>query len=176
VEAPRARITPLAPQKFGFQFTGDQETHDAYECVRNLLSHEVPTGEMALVFKCALKIAEAELKKRRLAATDRPAPSRGSADSRHIPAAVKRAVAERDREQCAFVSDAGKRCEERRFLEYDHEVPVARGGEATVENIRLRCRAHNQHAAERAFGTEFMNRKRQEAGGQVPKRPARPRG
>jgi len=37
-------MIPLAPQKFGSQFTGDQETHDAYERVRNLLSHEVPTG------------------------------------------------------------------------------------------------------------------------------------
>ena len=44
VEVPRARMIPLAPQKFGSQFTGDQETHDAYERVRNLLSHEVPTG------------------------------------------------------------------------------------------------------------------------------------
>jgi hypothetical protein len=157
-------MIPLAPQKFGFQFTGDQETHDAYERVRNLLSHEVPTGEMALVFKRALRIAEAELMKRRFAATDRPGPSRGSADPRHIPAAVKRAVAGRDREQCSFVSDSGKRCEERRFLEYDHEIPVARGGEATVENIRLRCRAHNQYAAERAFGAGFMDDKRRESG------------
>jgi hypothetical protein len=158
-------MTPLAPRRFGFQFTGDQETHDAYEHVRDLLSHEVPTGEMALVFKSVLKLAEAQLMKRRFAATDRPGPLRGSADPRHIPAAVRRAVAERDREQCSFVSDAGKRCQERRFLEYDHEIPVACGGEATVENIQLRCRAHNLYAAERAFGAEFMDRKRQEAGG-----------
>jgi hypothetical protein len=167
VEAPRARMTPLAPQKFGFQFTGDQETRDSYERVRNLLSHEIPTGEMALVFKCALRIAEAELMKRRFAATDRPGPARGGADPRHIPAVVKRAVAERDRERCSFVSDAGKRCKARRFLELDHEIPVARGGEATAENIRLLCRAHNQHAAERAFGAEFMDQKKREAGRRV---------
>jgi hypothetical protein len=29
-----------------------------------------------------------------------------------------------------------------------------------VTGIRLRCRAHNQYAAECAFGTEFMRRKR----------------
>ena len=171
VETPRARMTPLAPQRFGFQFTGDQETYDAYEHVRDLLSREVPTGEMAQVFKSVLKLAEAQLMKRRFAATDRSGPARGSADPRHIPAAVKRAVAERDREQCSFVSDAGRRCEERRFLEYDHEIPVACGGEATVENLRLRCRAHNQHAAERAFGAEFMDRKRREAGGRVAETP-----
>ena len=29
-----------------------------------------------------------------------------------------------------------------------------------IENLRLRCRAHNQYEAERAFGAEFMNQKR----------------
>ena len=157
VEAPRARVVPLAPQRFGFQFTGDQVTHDLYEQFRALMSNEVPTGEMALVFKAALKIAVAERAKRKFASTDRPSQSRGSADSRHIPAAVRRAVHERDGGQCTFVSDSGKRCESRRFLEFDHEIPVANGG-----NIRLLCRAHNQHGAACAFGAEFMERKRGE--------------
>jgi hypothetical protein len=43
-------------------------------------------------------------------------------------------------------------------------VPVARGGDATVENLRLLCRAHNQHAAERAFGADFMAEKREARG------------
>ena len=40
---------------------------------------------------------------------------------------------------------------------------VARGGAATVSTIRLRCRAHNQYAAECTFGAEFMSRKREAA-------------
>ena len=40
---------------------------------------------------------------------------------------------------------------------------MARGGEATVEGVRLRCRAHNQFAAECAFGAGFMEHKRHEA-------------
>ena len=32
-----------------------------------------------------------------------------------------------------------------------------------VDRMRLRCRAHNQYEAERAFGVGFMNRKRHEA-------------
>ena len=39
---------------------------------------------------------------------------------------------------------------------------MARGGRATVDRMRLRCRAHNQYEAERAFGAEFMNGKRHE--------------
>jgi hypothetical protein len=38
--------------------------------------------------------------------------------------------------------------------------PVARGGEATADRMRLRCRAHNQFEAERTFGTEFMRHQR----------------
>jgi hypothetical protein len=62
-------MTPLAPQRYGFQFTGDQETRVLYEDVRDLLSHQIPSGEMALVFKRVLEIAKAELKKRKYAST-----------------------------------------------------------------------------------------------------------
>lgn len=156
-------MVPLAPQKFGFQFTGDPQTRELYEELRALMSHEVPSGEMALVFKRALQVAVDQYKKRRFAATDRPGAPRGSNDTRHIPAAVKRAVCERDKDQCAFVSETGKRCGSRHRLEFDHIEAVARGGTSTVENVRLLCRAHNQHAAERAFGAEFMENKRAEA-------------
>ena len=61
------------------------------------------------------------------------------------------------------MSDRGKRCEARTRLEFDHIEPVARGGRATVGGLRLRCRAHNQYAAECTLGTEFMSGKRQEA-------------
>jgi hypothetical protein len=40
---------------------------------------------------------------------------------------------------------------------------VARGGQATVDNLRLRCRSHNQYDAECTFGAGFMERKREEA-------------
>ncbi len=164
--APPPKMTPLAPQRFGFQFTGDQETRELYEHVRALLSHEVPTGEMALVFRAALKLAATALEKRKFAATTRPRRARSTKSVRHIPAAVKRAVWERDEGRCTFVSDGGNRCAARTRLEFDHREAVACGGESTTENIRLLCRAHNQHAAERAFGSEFMERKRSEARGE----------
>jgi len=61
------------------------------------------------------------------------------------------------------VSETGRRCPARKPLEFDHVLEVARGGEATVADIRLRCRAHNQYQAERTFGAGFMQRKRDEA-------------
>ena len=48
-------------------------------------------------------------------------------------------------------------------LEFDHIVPAAHGGAATVANLRLRCRTHNQYEAERTFGANVMREKRQEA-------------
>ncbi|TMQ69919.1 MAG: HNH endonuclease, partial [Candidatus Eisenbacteria bacterium] len=80
-----------------------------------------------------------------------------------MPALARRAVWQRDGGRCTFVSAKGHRCEARDHLEYDHVVPVARGGRATTDNLRLRCRAHNQYAAEREFGDAFMDRKRRAA-------------
>jgi len=76
---------------------------------------------------------------------------------------VKRAVWVRDQGQCTFVGERGERCPSRRFLEFDHVDPVARGGQATVAGVRLRCRGHNQYEAERTFGAGFMSDKREQA-------------
>jgi hypothetical protein len=61
------------------------------------------------------------------------------------------------------VSESGHRCAARKLLEFDHVQEVARGGRATEANIRLRCRAHNQYAAECTFGAGFMREKREAA-------------
>jgi 5-methylcytosine-specific restriction endonuclease McrA len=75
---------------------------------------------------------------------------------RYVPAAVRRAVAERDRECCAYVDDEGRRCRETSALELHHLTPHARGGPPTEANLSLRCRAHNRLAAESDFGREFI--------------------
>jgi 5-methylcytosine-specific restriction endonuclease McrA len=50
----------------------------------------------------------------------------------------------------------GKRCNSTWDLEIDHIVPYAGGGDNSPENLRLLCRKHNMHQAERIYGTEFM--------------------
>ena len=82
--------------------------------------------------------------------------------SRHIPNEVKRQVLDRDSMRCSFISDCGKRCEERGMLEFHHDEPHARGGACTAENIKLMCRAHNGLLAERDFGPLFMAQRVQE--------------
>jgi 5-methylcytosine-specific restriction endonuclease McrA len=75
-----------------------------------------------------------------------------------IPAAVKRAVWERDGGRCTYVSPGGRRCEDRRRLEFDHIEPVALGGRSTVDGLRLRCKSHNTLHAEETFGRGYMAR------------------
>jgi hypothetical protein len=58
----------------------------------------------------------------------------------------------RDGGRCAFVAKGGRRCAERSYLEFHHCKPFAMGGEATLANIALRCRAHNVHEAELMYG------------------------
>ena len=49
-----------------------------------------------------------------------------------------------------------KRCEAIHRLEFDHVTPRAFGGQNTVGNLRLLCRAHNNLAAKDAMGKEFI--------------------
>jgi hypothetical protein len=44
------------------------------------------------------------------------------------------------------------RCKEQAFLEFHHGEAHARGGPATLDNIALHCRRHNQYEAELVFG------------------------
>src|SRR5206468_2882685 len=164
VEAP-PKVAPLSPQRYALQLTIAQSTHDKLRYAKELLSHQVPSGDLAEVLERTLDIAIGQLEKRKFAATRRPRRRRRgpTANHRYIPAEVKRAGWQRDGGQCTFVGPDGHRCGSRRFLEFDHVEPVARGGRATVEGLRLYCRLHNQYEAERTFGSEFMSTKREEA-------------
>src|SRR6185369_10728877 len=83
--------------------------------------------------------------------------------TRYCPAAVARAVFLRDGKRCSYVSKDGRRCSARRCLELDHVDPFAVGGECTLENLRLRCRAHNQRYARLYFGDARVSVARNES-------------
>jgi hypothetical protein len=157
----RGKVMPLAPRRYGLQFTIGQATHDKLRHAQALLGHQIPSGDIAQVFDWALDALIAHLEKQKFAATDRPRQRpRPTTSRRHILAHVKRIVRQRDGGRCTFVSDTGQRCAARTRLEYDHVAPVAHGGQATAGNLRLRCRTHNHYEAEQAFGVEFMKTKR----------------
>ena len=137
------------------QFTVSRATHDRLRRVQDLLRHSIPNGDPAAIFDRALTLLLVDLEKAKLAATDRPRAARSTARrSRHIPAAVRREVWKRDGARCAFVGTQG-RCEQRDFLEFHHLAPYAAGGATVVENLELRCRAHNVYEAEKYFGARL---------------------
>ena len=170
------------PERFLLRLMIEKGTLERLRYFQALLSHAIPSGDLERVLDQALQLAIPQLEKRKFGAVRRAKQeqvkevgavrkaagarrSRKSLRKRHIPAHVRRAVWERDQRRCTFASASGKRCDERRFLEFDHIDPFVRGGKSTIDGLRLRCRAHNQYEAERVFGAEFMARKRREASG-----------
>jgi 5-methylcytosine-specific restriction endonuclease McrA len=71
-------------------------------------------------------------------------PGPDEARTRHIPAAIRRKVYERDRGRCQFRSPEGRPCHTTHALQLDHIHPYARGGPSSPENLRLLCGAHNR--------------------------------
>jgi len=159
----RSDIAPLSPERYKVQFTASEAMHKNLRQAQDLLRHRIPDGDVARVFEIALQVLLEKLERQKLAATDRPRKSRGvSSGSRAIPAEVKRAVWNRDDGRCAFVAESGRRCKETAFLEFHHIVPFARGGQAVLDNIALRCRAHNQYEVRLECGLRDMPLRRRE--------------
>jgi 5-methylcytosine-specific restriction endonuclease McrA len=145
-------IAPLAPIRYSIKVTVSAEAHDHLRRAQDLLRHVIPSGDPALIVERALTLLVAHVERTRCAHTARPRRSPAARPgSRHVPAAVRRAVWARDNGQCAFVGHDG-RCRARGFLEIHHVIPFAAGGETVVDNLQLRCRAHNAYEAEEFFG------------------------
>ena len=160
---PRARVAPLSKGKYLLQGTIPESLYEKLRYIQALDSHTARSEDLMAVLESCADARITELEKRRLGATSRPRPQASSSDPRYIPLAVRRAVWERDGGQCTFTSEDGHPCGSHKYLQFDHIIPRAHGGEATVENTRLRCRAHNQYEAERIFGAGFMEMKREAA-------------
>ncbi len=151
---PAARsATPLAPERYRIQLTVSRETHDRFLRAQALLRHALPSGDAAEIFDRALKLLVEDLERTKAAQVTHPRLSpQGDGTSRQIPASVRREVWRRDDGRCGFVGPHG-RCRETSMLEFHHVQPFAAGGLATVENIELRCRAHNAYEASLFFGS-----------------------
>ena len=156
----RAEVKPLAPERFKLQLTISHATHIKLRRIQNLLRHSVPDGDLEIIVDKALTLLLEDIERTKLAATLQPRSRAASRTAtRHIPAAVKRAVWDRDGGRCAFQGREG-RCQETGLLEFHHVVPYAAGGDTSVENLQLRCRAHNTLEAERWFGRPPLVRER----------------
>lgn len=174
---------PLSPRRYRLHVTIGHEAKGALDELKDLLSHQVPTADPAIIVEKALALLLTETKRKRAALVKRP---RVNARKRHdrrkhglteksadddkdakrtrvIPSHVRRAVFERDGGRCAFIDDNGRRCGSAWQVELHHCMPFGRDGPHSVENIELRCRAHNQYEAELEFGKAFMEKRRRSA-------------
>jgi len=175
-EEHRPAIAPLSEETFRVQFTASRALRDKLRQAQDLLRHRVPDGDLACIFERALDLLIEQVKKERFAVGRKPRqPPTDAAhepSSRHIPDAVKRVVYERDGGRCTFIDERGRGCTARGNLEFDHVDGFARTHLHDAERIRLLCRAHNQHAAEKIYGRAFMEQARLSGSRLVPGRAA----
>ncbi len=159
-----AVVQALAPARYKVQFTASADLHDKLERLRALMRSQVSDGDLAAIIEQAVTEKLERLEARRFARTHTPRKALSETDtspsSRHIPAAVRRAVHTRDGNRCRYVDEQGRRCTERDRLEYHHRHPFALGGDHSLRNVRLICRAHNAYLAEHDYGREAMARRR----------------
>ena len=165
----RPVVAPLAEDAFRVQFTVSRAVKDKLREAQDLLAHQLPGGDLAKVVEKALDLLIASEKKRQFGAGVRPKkpvtsrsprPASPRLASRHVPAAVRREVFERDGHRCTFVDERGHRCEATGGLELDHLDGFARVGVHEAQRISVRCGPHNQHAADKMYGRAFMQRAR----------------
>ena len=156
----RPHTQPLGGERYCVRFTADPKLHQQLQELRALMRHQVPDGDLGKILARAVSALLDQVRKRKYGETPAPRPTKPSAEhmSRHVPAAIRRAVVHRDGGGCSYVSPGGRRCSAREFLEFHHREPWARTPAHAVEGIALHCRAHNQHQACRDFGQRHMAR------------------
>jgi 5-methylcytosine-specific restriction endonuclease McrA len=179
-----ANLPPIAsPQRYQLQFSTVEEHVELVERAKALMARERPGVSLGELHLEAMKLLVTSLEKRKFAAGASPEPrhraakvpeprQRGDHDpslrqhgdqvanrhgrSRHVPAAIRREVYERDAARCSYVDNRGERCCETRYLELHHLAAFAQGGTHHAANLALRCAAHNRLAAEQDFGQALV--------------------
>ena len=163
------RPEPLSPERSRVQFTASRELRDKLERLQALTN-----ADLAAVIEAAVTEKLERIEAKRYGETKNPRKTIEETDtsprSRYIPAAVRRVVRRRDSDQCRFVDKHGRRCTERRGLEFHHHDPFGRGGDHDPAKISLMCRTHNAYLAEREYGKDVMDRFRR-SGGRVSESP-----
>jgi hypothetical protein len=158
------RVEPLSPGRYKVQFTASADLRDKLERLTALMRSSVPDGDLGAIIEHAVTEKLERLEARRFAKTNAPRKSLSDSDtspsSRHIPAAVRRIVHERDGGRCRYVDGQGRRCTARGLLEFHHRHPFGHGGDHSPDGISLLCRAHNRYLADIDYGRQPMAKHR----------------
>src|SRR5574341_2402481 len=165
--APRSTAEPLTADLRRLHVTVSARFMEKVEVAKDALSHSLPGADVEAILEAGLDLLiERAAKRKGIVRKPRKAPpsTAGSRTAirpegeRAIPAAVRREVWLRDGGRCQWPTSDGGVCGSTCRVQYDHIVPVARGGKSTVGNIRLACALHNDLAARQSFGDAWMDR------------------
>ncbi|MEQ1877905.1 MAG: HNH endonuclease signature motif containing protein [Bdellovibrionia bacterium] len=63
---------------------------------------------------------------------------------RPVAAKLKHQINLRDEARCIHTDKNGNRCQEKRWIQFHHIVPVSRGGRDTLENLATLCFGHHK--------------------------------
>jgi 5-methylcytosine-specific restriction endonuclease McrA len=159
VTRPAVRLEPIAREQHVLRVTVGAAFVQDLEAVRGALSHKLPAGGLEEVLHECLRMTLEMIERRRRGVGKKKVSKAPPVGSPYVPAAVRDQVWRRDEGRCAFVGSSGRRCHSRHRVQVHHLEPRAKGGAATAENLCLRCRAHNLHAAEQDYGRDYIARK-----------------
>jgi hypothetical protein len=172
IAAPASRpaaIEPLSPARYRVEFTASAELREKLLRLQALMRSSIPDADLATVVETAVTEKLQRLEAWRFGRTRSPRKSLSQTDTapktRHVPAALKRAVDERDGGRCRFTDAQGRRCTARAGLEFHHGRPWAVGGDHAPGGMSLLCRTHNRYLAKVDFGRKAVGAHRRTSPG-----------
>src|SRR5512138_983471 len=168
---PADSAEPLTAELSRLHITVSREFMETLDRTRDALSHSHPGASNEEILMACMELMLDRKAKQKGLLVKKPLKTPRPCSPDRIPAHVQRGVMKRSGGRCEFVLANGERCNSSYQVEIDHIEPKALGGLATVEGCRAACRPHNQLAARRVFGDEWMDQFTREGR----KRAARPK-
>ena len=164
---PKEKERAITEHLTAYNFLADEKLVAKLDELKALLSHKNPKMSLRELVDEMADISLKEMRRKnttfeKKTPTKRPktpAPGWPPKRSRFLSKALRKKVFEKSHSACTFISPlTGRVCDSKFLLEIEHLVPFAAGGGNSLENLTLRCRNHNLHAAFNYFGREKILR------------------
>ena len=146
---PKEKLRPIAKDLSELKVPVDLKTEENLTALKEILSQKLgKAATLTDVIAWAAEVTRMKFDPVKRAERSRKISSRKSATTpkagrQPLQASVKHPVVIRDGMRCTHVSWDGQRCEQKRWLHFHHQIEVRHGGQNSVDNLRLLCRAHH---------------------------------
>ena len=137
------RIQYLGREHYSYKLKIPAELHHQFERVRELLSHQIPDGDIHAILSV---LTQTYLKKNDPQSKVAASPDlwqHYASPTRYIPKGLKHLIFEKAENCCQYISPEGRRCTQKRYLDIDHIMPLSAGGQTKLDNLQVLCHAHN---------------------------------